>query len=72
MSDNSVLNQPIGIIGTGVAGLINAYVLTSDGYTDVTLITRDETVGGTWAKERVYPGLHINRCMFRGSLLESR
>ncbi|KAF9034318.1 hypothetical protein BJ165DRAFT_1512908 [Panaeolus papilionaceus] len=60
MSDNSVLNQPIGIIGTGVAGLINAYVLTSDGYTDVTLIMRDETVGGTWAKERVYPGLHIN------------
>ncbi|PPQ71555.1 hypothetical protein CVT24_006436 [Panaeolus cyanescens] len=60
MAQNPVLQEPIGIIGTGVAGLITAYVLTLDGFTNVTLITRDETVGGTWARERVYPGLHIN------------
>lgn len=60
---NPVLDQPVGIIGTGVAGLINAHVLLQDGFTDVTLISRDKSVGGTWARERVYPGLHINKCV---------
>ncbi|KAF9035558.1 hypothetical protein BJ165DRAFT_1533546 [Panaeolus papilionaceus] len=60
MSSTSVLNEPIGIIGSGVAGLITAHVLLSDGFTDVTIITRDSSVGGTWARERVYPGLYIN------------
>jgi len=57
----SVLNEPIGIIGAGVAGLINAHVLLQDGFTDVTLISRDKSVGGTWARHRVYPGLYINK-----------
>ncbi|KIM34709.1 hypothetical protein M413DRAFT_20887 [Hebeloma cylindrosporum] len=55
-----VLNEPIGIIGAGIAGLINAHVLLQDGFTDVTLISRDSSVGGTWARHRVYPGLFIN------------
>jgi dimethylaniline monooxygenase (N-oxide forming) len=61
MSTPNVLNEPIGIIGAGVAGLINAHVLLRDGFTDVTLISRDNSVGGTWARHRVYPGLFINK-----------
>lgn len=51
----------IGIIGAGAAGLINAHVLLQDGFSDVTLVSRDKSVGGTWARARVYPGLHINK-----------
>ncbi|PPQ89970.1 hypothetical protein CVT25_009610 [Psilocybe cyanescens] len=54
------LSQPVGILGAGVAGLINAYVLLQDGFTDITVITRDRSVGGVWSRDRVYPGLHIN------------
>ena len=63
MSPPSVLNEPIGIIGAGVAGLINAHILLQDGFTDVTLISRDNSIGGTWARHRVYPGLFINKCI---------
>ncbi|KAF5315243.1 hypothetical protein D9619_007506 [Psilocybe cf. subviscida] len=59
-AQDSVLHEPIGIIGAGVSGLISAQVLLKDGFTDITLISRDNTVGGTWARERVYPGLFIN------------
>ena len=52
---------PICIVGAGMAALINAYVLFQDGFTDITLITRDRTVGGTWARQRVYPGLKTNK-----------
>ena len=51
----------IGIIGAGAAGLINAHVLLQDGFSDITLVSRDKSVGGTWARARVYPGLHINK-----------
>lgn len=51
----------VGIIGAGAAGLINAHVLLQDGFSDVTLVSRDKSVGGTWARTRVYPGLHINK-----------
>jgi dimethylaniline monooxygenase (N-oxide forming) len=61
MGHSQVLQESVGIIGAGVAGLINAYVLLQDGFSDVTLISRDESVGGTWARNRVYPGLHINK-----------
>ncbi|KAJ3512120.1 hypothetical protein NLJ89_g3707 [Agrocybe chaxingu] len=60
MPGPAVLGEAIGIIGAGVAGLINAHVLLKDGFTDVTLISRDKSVGGTWARQRVYPGLYIN------------
>ncbi|KAJ3575500.1 hypothetical protein NP233_g1053 [Leucocoprinus birnbaumii] len=55
-----VLSESIGIIGAGPAGLINAHVLVRDGFTNVNIITRDGTVGGVWARERIYPGLRIN------------
>ncbi|KAF8162699.1 hypothetical protein B0H34DRAFT_650867 [Crassisporium funariophilum] len=55
-----ILRERIGIIGAGVSGLINAHVLLQDGFTDVTLITRDKYVGGTWMRGRVYPGLYMN------------
>ncbi|KJA15628.1 hypothetical protein HYPSUDRAFT_48150 [Hypholoma sublateritium FD-334 SS-4] len=57
---NKVLSEPIAILGAGVAGLIDAYVLLQDGFTNVTVITRDRSVGGTWSRDRVYPGLCIN------------
>ncbi|KAI0058582.1 FAD/NAD(P)-binding domain-containing protein [Artomyces pyxidatus] len=31
-----------------------------DGFSDVLVLTRDRTVGGVWAEERVYPGLRVN------------
>lgn len=71
MANSNILSQPVGIIGTGVAGLINAHVLLQDGFTDVTLISRDKSVGGTWARERVYPGLHINKYVCTLSLAPS-
>ncbi|KAF9476196.1 FAD/NAD(P)-binding domain-containing protein [Pholiota conissans] len=55
-----ILSEPVGILGAGVAGLINAYVLLQDGFTNITVITRDRSVGGTWSRDRVYPGLRIN------------
>lgn len=58
---NKVLSEPIAILGAGVAGLIDAYVLLQDGFTNVTVITRDRSVGGTWSRDRVYPGLCINK-----------
>lgn len=58
---DSILSEPIGIIGAGPAGLINAHVLLQDGFTNIQVITRDASVGGVWARDRVYPGLHINK-----------
>ncbi|KAJ6621833.1 FAD/NAD-P-binding domain-containing protein [Mycena sp. CBHHK59/15] len=51
---------PVAIIGAGAAGLITAYTLLQDGFSRVQIITRDPSVGGVWAPERVYPGLQIN------------
>ncbi|KAH9955825.1 FAD/NAD-P-binding domain-containing protein [Russula dissimulans] len=54
------LLEPIGIIGSGIAGLISAYVLLQDGFKNVEILTRDSSVGGVWSEERVYPGLQLN------------
>lgn len=58
--DDTVLNDPIVILGTGASGIISAHVLIRDGYKDVTLISKDRTTGGVWARERVYEGLRTN------------
>lgn len=55
------LTENIGIIGSGPAGLITAHTLIQDGYKSVQILTRDENVGGVWARERVYSGLVINK-----------
>ncbi|TFK19523.1 FAD/NAD(P)-binding domain-containing protein [Coprinopsis marcescibilis] len=60
MDIEKVLSAPVCIIGTGVAGIISAHVLIQDGFRDVTLISRDQAVGGVWARERVYEGLRTN------------
>lgn len=52
--------ERIAVIGAGAAGLITAQVLVQDGF-DVQILTRDKSVGGTWEKDRVYPGLYINK-----------
>ncbi|KAJ7781934.1 FAD/NAD-P-binding domain-containing protein [Mycena maculata] len=49
----------VAVLGAGAAGLITAHTLSTDGF-DVQVITRDDTPGGQWAKERVYPGLQLN------------
>jgi dimethylaniline monooxygenase (N-oxide forming) len=55
------LLEPVGIVGSGIAGLITAHILLQDGFKAVEVLTRDRSVGGVWSKERVYPGLQINR-----------
>lgn len=50
----------VGIIGAGAAGLITAKTLLEDGF-HVQVLTRDGSVGGVWAKHRVYPGLYLNK-----------
>ncbi|KAF9559738.1 FAD/NAD(P)-binding domain-containing protein [Agrocybe pediades] len=57
---SDVLSEPLGILGAGMGGLISAHVLLQDGFKNITVITRDASVGGTWARHRVYDGLHIN------------
>jgi dimethylaniline monooxygenase (N-oxide forming) len=52
--------ETVGVIGAGPAGLITAHVLLQDGF-DVQVLTRDRTAGGVWARERVYPGLYLNK-----------
>ncbi|KAE9394841.1 hypothetical protein BT96DRAFT_923262 [Gymnopus androsaceus JB14] len=56
----SLFDDSVGILGSGAAGLITAYTLLKDGFSNVTILTADKTVGGVWAEHRVYPGLTIN------------
>jgi dimethylaniline monooxygenase (N-oxide forming) len=58
------LLEPVGIIGSGIAGLVTAHILLQDGFKHVEVLTRDRSVGGVWCEERVYPGLQINRSVF--------
>ncbi|KAI0253456.1 FAD/NAD-P-binding domain-containing protein [Lactifluus subvellereus] len=54
------LLEPVGVVGSGIAGLITAHILLQDGFRVVEVLTRDRSVGGVWSEERVYPGLQIN------------
>jgi len=71
MSLDIILSDSIGIIGAGPAGLINAHILTQDSFTNIHVITRDATVGGVWARERVDPDLRLNKYDNCASLLET-
>ncbi|KAI0751192.1 FAD/NAD-P-binding domain-containing protein [Daedaleopsis nitida] len=53
-------DEPLAVIGAGIAGLITAYTLLQDGFSNVQVLTRDPRLGGTWAKERIYPNLGSN------------
>lgn len=44
------------VVGAGVSGITAAHVLTSDGFTDVTVLEKGDDVGGVWHWNR-YPGL---------------
>ncbi|KAI0259070.1 FAD/NAD-P-binding domain-containing protein [Gloeopeniophorella convolvens] len=68
------LSESVGVIGSGIAGLITAHTLLRDGFKYVDIITRDDSVGGVWSKERVYPGLQINSVHgeFRFSSMQMR
>ncbi|KAJ7147149.1 FAD/NAD-P-binding domain-containing protein [Mycena crocata] len=50
----------VAVIGCGPAGIITAYTLLQDGFSQVQILTRDSTAGGVWATDRVYPNLQIN------------
>ncbi|KAJ7158255.1 FAD/NAD-P-binding domain-containing protein [Mycena crocata] len=50
----------VAVIGCGSAGIITAYTLLRDGFSDVQILTRDSTAGGVWSTARVYPSLQIN------------
>lgn len=54
-------DSAVAIIGSGTAGLITAYTLLNDGFSNVQIISRDRTPGGVWAEEHIYPGLRLNR-----------
>ena len=58
---DSICQQSVGIIGAGAAGLITGYTLLRDGFPNVQLLTRDKSAGGVWARERIYPGVSINK-----------
>lgn len=49
----------VAVIGCGVAGLVTAKVLKSDGF-DVTVFEKDSEIGGVWSSSRAYPGLRTN------------
>ena len=55
------LARPICVVGAGAAGLITAHTLVQDGFARVEVLTRDRSVGGTWARGRTYPSLAINK-----------
>ncbi|KAI0246346.1 hypothetical protein BJV78DRAFT_1157962 [Lactifluus subvellereus] len=50
-------NQPgpllelVGVVGSGIAGLITAHILLQDGFKVVEVLTRDRSVGGIWSEE---------------------
>ena len=53
----------VGIIGSGMAGLVTAKTLLDDGF-KVQILTRERAPGGVWSNDRVYPGLRLNKCVF--------
>lgn len=49
-------NPKIVIIGAGMSGICLAIKFQQQGFTDITLLEKAETLGGTWRENR-YPGL---------------
>ena len=56
---NMATKIKVGIVGAGIAGLVTAKVLKSDGF-DVTVIEKASEIGGTWTTANTYPGLRTN------------
>ena len=49
----------VGIIGAGIAGLVTAKVLLSNGF-EVVVFDKEPALGGVWTASRTYPGLRAN------------
>jgi len=45
----------------GPAGLVTAHTLHRDGFENISVFTKDRTVGGTLALDRVYPTMRLNK-----------
>ncbi|THU85521.1 FAD/NAD-P-binding domain-containing protein [Dendrothele bispora CBS 962.96] len=60
------------VIGSGAAGLITAHTLIKDGFTNVTVLSKDGASGGVWEHNKVYSGVFINNVYgdYRFSCLE--
>lgn len=58
---NLHIHPSVCVLGSGPAGLVTAHTLLRDGFENVTVLTRDTSPGGTWAIERLYPGVMLNR-----------
>lgn len=50
----------VGVIGSGMAGLVTAKTLLDDGF-KVQILTRESAPGGVWSRDRIYPGLRLNK-----------
>jgi cation diffusion facilitator CzcD-associated flavoprotein CzcO len=51
-------SKQVAVIGAGIAGLVTAKVLLSQGHA-VTVFEQAATLGGVWSPQRAYPGLRI-------------
>ncbi|KIK69190.1 hypothetical protein GYMLUDRAFT_67862 [Collybiopsis luxurians FD-317 M1] len=60
MESRFPFDEPVGILGSGAAGLITAHTLIKDGFSNVTVLSKDVSPGGVWSARRVYDGLTIN------------
>ena len=72
MTNNSVKNPSVAVIGAGMTGILMAVRLREAGITDITILEKADKVGGTW-RENTYPGVacdvpaHMYTYSFRGN-----
>jgi len=60
---SAVRREPVCIVGAGPSGLVTAHTLLQDGFENIHVFTKDRTVGGVWARDRIYPTMMLNKCV---------
>ncbi|KAI1912372.1 hypothetical protein LOZ39_002576 [Ophidiomyces ophidiicola] len=64
MEDETYEKVDLIIVGAGPSGLVCARTyLTINPSANVVILESAATIGGVWAKERIYPGLHLNNLL---------
>ena len=72
MSNDSLRNPSVAVIGAGMTGILMAIRLREAGINDITILEKADRVGGTW-RENTYPGVacdvpaHMYTYSFRGN-----